>query len=86
LTAGLSTVLASRHRRLLVHDLGRVLADLACAIADGTGEVMRPAVRVHRETVLRSFYGFHLDAGSGPMVNPFPLDRSGRRLAAAATS
>jgi Transposase DDE domain group 1 len=33
LTAGLSKALASR--RLLVHDRGRVLADLACAIADG---------------------------------------------------
>jgi DDE family transposase len=33
LTAGLSGALASR--RLLVHDRGRVLADLACAIADG---------------------------------------------------
>ncbi len=33
LTAGLSKGLASR--RLLVHDRGRVLADLACAIADG---------------------------------------------------
>ncbi len=33
LTAGLSKVLASR--RHLVHDRGRVLADLACAIADG---------------------------------------------------
>jgi hypothetical protein len=33
LTAGLSKALASR--RLLVHDRGRVLSDLACAIADG---------------------------------------------------
>jgi hypothetical protein len=33
LTAGLSQALASN--RLLVHDRGRVLADLACAIADG---------------------------------------------------
>jgi hypothetical protein len=37
LTGGLSKALASR--RLLVHDRGRVLADLACAIADG-GEVI----------------------------------------------
>jgi hypothetical protein len=37
LTAGLSKALASR--RLLIHDRGRVLADLACAIADG-GEVI----------------------------------------------
>src|SRR6266568_4602792 len=33
LTGGLSRALASS--RLLVHDRGRVLADLACAIADG---------------------------------------------------
>jgi len=33
LTGGLSKALASK--RLLVHDRGRVLADLACAIADG---------------------------------------------------
>lgn len=32
----------------------------------------------HCETVLRSFYTFHLEAGSGPIVNPFPLVR-GRR-------
>jgi site-specific recombinase XerC len=32
----------------------------------------------HCETVLRSFYAFHLEAGSGPIVNPFPLVR-GRR-------
>ena len=35
----------------------------------------------HCETVLRGFYDFHLEAGSGPMVNPFPLvrDRRGGR-------
>jgi hypothetical protein len=37
LTAGLSQALASR--RLLIHDRGRVLADLACAIADGAGVI-----------------------------------------------
>ncbi|MGV9870161.1 tyrosine-type recombinase/integrase [Rhodococcus koreensis] len=37
-----------------------------------------PSVRAHSETVLRGFYEFHLDAGSGPLVNPFPLDRSRR--------
>jgi len=36
------------------------------------------AVRAHAETVLRSFYDFHLQAGTGPIVNPFPLDRSRR--------
>jgi integrase len=37
-----------------------------------------PATIGHSETVLRSFYDFHRDAGSGPMINPFPLVR-GRR-------
>jgi hypothetical protein len=37
LTAGPSGALASD--RLLVHDRGRVLADLACAIADGAGVI-----------------------------------------------
>lgn len=38
----------------------------------------------HAETVVRNFYAFHLDAGTGPMVNPFPLAsrrRPGRPLA-----
>jgi site-specific recombinase XerC len=34
--------------------------------------------RAHSETVLRSFYEFHIDAGTGPMVNPFPLERQRR--------
>ncbi len=34
LTGGLSRALASQ--RLLIHDRGRVTADLACAIADGS--------------------------------------------------
>ena len=36
------------------------------------------SVQAHNETVLRSFYDFHRDAGSGPVLNPFPLDRSRR--------
>jgi site-specific recombinase XerC len=32
----------------------------------------------HCETVLRGFYDFHLEAGTGPMVNPFPLARRRR--------
>ena len=41
-------------------------------------EPYAPSVRAHSETVLRAFYDFHLDAGSGPIMNPFPLDRSRR--------
>src|SRR6267154_2770940 len=36
------------------------------------------ATRAHSESVLRAFYDLHLEAGTGPMVNPFPLSR-GRR-------
>lgn len=36
------------------------------------------SVRAHSETVLRGFYDFHRDAGTGPILNPFPLDRSRR--------
>ncbi|WP_329082413.1 tyrosine-type recombinase/integrase [Streptosporangium sp. NBC_01469] len=32
----------------------------------------------HAETVLRRFYDFHLESGTGPIVNPFPLDQSRR--------
>ena len=36
-------------------------------------------MRAHSETVLRAFYDFHCDAGSGPLLNPFPLQRKDRR-------
>jgi integrase len=39
------------------------------------------ATVLHAESVLRGFYDFHLQAGSGPMVNPFPLVRGGRARA-----
>jgi site-specific recombinase XerD len=42
------------------------------------GVAYSPSVRAHSETVLRCFYEFHLEAGTGPIVNPFPLDRSRR--------
>ena len=43
-----------------------------------TGKAIRgsryaAATVAHCETVLRGFYDFHLEAGTGPMVNPFPL-------------
>jgi hypothetical protein len=34
--------------------------------------------RAHCETVLRTFYDFHQEEGTGPIINPFPLDRSRR--------
>ncbi|MFF5249261.1 tyrosine-type recombinase/integrase [Streptosporangium sp. NPDC000095] len=42
------------------------------------GEPYAASVRAHSETVLRDFYDFHRDAGSGPLLNPFPLSRSRR--------
>lgn len=44
-----------------------------------TVDAYAPSVRAHCETVLRCFYEFHLGAGSGPIMNPFPLDRTRRR-------
>lgn len=38
------------------------------------------STRAHCETVLRTFYDFHLEINSGSLlVNPFPLDRARRR-------
>ena len=68
-------------------------ADVCAGASDRTGEVSpakpvggspvggrryAPATRAHNESVLRDFYDFHLEAGTGPMVNPFPLARGGR--------
>ena len=41
----------------------------------GRGEHYEASTVAHCETVLRGFYDFHLEAGTGPMVNPFPLAR-----------
>jgi len=40
------------------------------------GQRYSASVRAHSETVLRAFYDFHRDVGSGPALNPFPLARS----------
>ena len=42
------------------------------------GDRYEAATVAHCESVLRSFYDFHLEAGSGPMLNPFPLARHAR--------
>jgi integrase len=41
----------------------------------GPGPEYAPATALHSESVLRGFYDFHLEAGTGPMVNPFPVVR-----------
>jgi site-specific recombinase XerD len=52
--------------------------DPTAPAAGGAGEAYAPSVRAHSETVLRSFYDFHREAGTGPILNPFPLDRARR--------
>lgn len=42
------------------------------------GRGYAPSTVRHCETVLRYFYDFHVEAGSGPIVNPFPLARDRR--------
>jgi hypothetical protein len=42
------------------------------------GDGYAAATVAHSETVLRGFYDFHRDEGTGPILNPFPLDRSHR--------
>ncbi|WP_406482566.1 tyrosine-type recombinase/integrase [Streptomyces sp. NBC_01615] len=46
----------------------------------GPGRLYSAATRAHCETVLRSFYAFHLEEGTGPIINPFPAGRERRRL------
>jgi site-specific recombinase XerD len=57
---------------------GRAGDGAGASVAASTGEAYAPSVRAHSETVLRAFYDFHLDMGGGPVINPFPLDRSRR--------
>ncbi len=48
--------------------------------SDGASRAGRyaPSTAAHCETVCRKFYDYHLEAGTGPIVNPFPLARPGR--------
>jgi site-specific recombinase XerD len=43
-----------------------------------SGVAYSASVRAHSETVLRGFYDFHREVGTGPVLNPFPLDRARR--------
>jgi integrase len=42
------------------------------------GDRYEASTVAHCESVLRGFYDFHLEAGTGPMLNPFPLSRHRR--------
>jgi integrase len=44
-----------------------------------SGDGYAPSTVAHSETVLRRFYDFHRDCGTGPVLNPFPLNASRRR-------
>ena len=46
------------------------------AAAESSGAPYAASVRAHSETVLRGFYDFHREAGTGPIINPFPLSRA----------
>ncbi len=48
------------------------------------GPLYSASTRAHCETVLRSFYDFHLEEGTGPIINPFPTARERRRQPVAA--
>ena len=67
-----------RATRLEARDFCRWLAISNGSRGSGRVTPYSVSVRVHSETVLRCFYDFHRDVGTGPMVNPFPLDRSRR--------
>ncbi|WP_263981859.1 hypothetical protein [Streptomyces naphthomycinicus] len=42
-------------------------------------DLYKPRTIRHSNAVLRSFYEFWIESGSGPLVNPVPLARSARR-------
>ncbi|MGO9508978.1 MAG: tyrosine-type recombinase/integrase [Mycobacterium sp.] len=67
-----------RATRLEARDFCRWLAITNGAKGSGRVRPYSVSVRVHSETVLRCFYDFHRDVDTGPMVNPFPLDRTRR--------
>lgn len=65
-----------RHRgELPTRPVPRTAAPNGLTGKPATGAKYAPRTVAHAESVLRSFYDFHLEAGSGPMVNPFPLTR-----------
>ena len=67
-----------RATRSEARDFCRWLAITNGVKGSGRATPYSVSVRVHSKTVLRCFYDFHRDVGTGPMVNPFPLDRSRR--------
>ena len=64
---------------------GRAVAGAVNAVTGkrAPGRRYSAATLAHCESVLRGFYDFHLEAGTGPMLNPFPLARGRRGRAGA---
>lgn len=57
---------------------GRAVARSAKPVSESSGaggKKYAVATRAHSESVLRAFYDYHRDGGTGPIVNPFPLAR-----------
>lgn len=52
------------------------LAGKPSRVSGRRGGAYSVSVRAHSETVLRGFYDFHRDTGTGPVLNPFPLHRA----------
>ncbi|MFG1646327.1 tyrosine-type recombinase/integrase [Amycolatopsis sp. NPDC049252] len=65
-------------QRRLVSGRGNAGAPNPVTGKPGLGDRYAPATVAHSETVLRGFYDFHRDAGTGPILNPFPLDPARR--------
>ena len=61
---------------LPTRSVARLAAPNALTGKPAPGTKYSPRTVAHAESVLRSFYDFHLANGTGPMVNPFSLSRS----------
>ncbi len=67
-------------RRLQLTDKPGRLAPAPSAVPSKRSASVRYAASTvaHCDTACREFYAYHLEAGTGPMVNPSPLARGGR--------
>lgn len=75
------TVKPRKAKSLAGRPVGMEGAPNAVTGKPATGQGYAAATVAHGETVLRRFYDFHRDSGTGPLLNSFPLDpsrRSGR--------
>ena len=73
--AGAAALAVSGRRRCRVGPAAAAAGVNAVTGKPSPGDRYEAATAAHCESVLRGFYDFHLEAGTGPMVNPFPLAR-----------